>query len=277
MRERYLRQSFLPEKNRVLALIIIVHCLLLISAGSAHSQESAKDYFYLQEEELNSSRNSCANIFGALKKGTEDVGGVIKSLKAINVNYLLGDYDNSLSSDRRKVNYLKLDDLMREVEENKREIYCRIELAIYMKNDDSFAGPAYDMLLAEAFLKLEETYASAQKSLQREDIARAIYGFDLIAPYHDSYEMSLKAATMLQESSGEKIATITDAEDQTAESVSVKTLGPIAVAASRSVGSDEAADTVTAGPIVLASRLGPISQAVKMMPVAVWIEDGEIQ
>lgn len=171
--------------------------VLFLLSLPALSSFAADVFFYQKLEEQRAYRNSCAQIFSDIRQGKpEDVGGVVRNLKYINVDYLLRDYDNALSSDTRK-HYVDMDTVRREVETTKRELYCRIELAIYMKEHPRFAGPVYDGLLDEAYAKLEKTYVSAQKSLEQENFARALYAFDLIAPYRDAYQRMLVAKAKL--------------------------------------------------------------------------------
>jgi len=251
--------------TRQILLLLIAVCCGCCAAVPAYCAAQQAEYFYLNEPVSGQDRNSCAQLFADMRKGKpEDIGGIIRNLKYINVDYLLRDYDNSLSSDSRK-NYLKYDDLIREVEATKREVYCKVELAIYMRNHPQFAGPVYDQLLDEAFLKLEETYASAEKSLKRGEIERAIYAFDLIAPYKDAYKKFLDASDRSRELSGETAVAAADVKGETEPSKPPAEAGPIERAAS--VPNLAPEDTVRsgAGPIAVAARLGAITAAVEGM------------
>ena len=193
-------QDLLKYRSPIKTAMVTVLLIIFSTFGHADAAAEQGDYFYLQESATEDFPSSCAKVFADIRAGQEeDVGGVVKCLKTINVTYLLDDYDNVLTTDRRKQNYLTYEALLAEVAANKRESYCRIELALYMKNHQAFAGPVYDELLQEAFEKLDETYAEALRSFKNEQFARAAYAFDLITPYHDAYQMQLKAVSRLEE------------------------------------------------------------------------------
>lgn len=272
MVKRHLKQNFSLPHVAVFMQWLIVLSVLLVAANNSYSQDRRQGYFYLQENVSGNPVNSCAKIFSEIIKGrAEDVGGVVRSLKSINVQYWLEDYDNALSTDRRKINYLKLDDLLTEVAENKGSIYCQIELAIYMKNHASFKHTVYDKLLNEAFQKLDSTYSSALDSFERGDFARASYAFDLIAPYRDSQQRYLQASNNHTEESTEKIVAVPEKTKPTLPALKIKSssgTGPIAIAVDAMINradAKEGAAETKPGPIALAARLGPITAAVNAM------------
>lgn len=244
--------------------------LFIFPAGvdSAAASDIGKDYFYLQEAAPDNLRNTCSSVFDAIAEGKEgDVGVIVRSLKTINVTYLLDDYDNSLGTDRRK-KALKLEDLLAEVEKNKRAIYCKIELALYLEKQNYGHDPVYGDLLSDAFMALDEVYSAAQKSLAQENFARASYAFDLIAPYKDAYQLHLQSAESRKANSVVK----SPAPPATNESgtavdrlVTAAAAGPItlAVAAAQNRPITKVADP--SGPIALAAKPGPITVAVNAM------------
>lgn len=217
-------------------------------------------FFYQKLEERGDYRNSCAKIFTDIRQGKpEDVGGVVRNLKYINVDYRLRDYDNALSSDPRK-HYVDLETVRREVEETKRESYCRIELAMYMKGHPQFAGPVYDELLEDAYVKLEATYASALKSLEQEDFARALYAFELVAPYKDAYRRALVAQAKLAPPVAEASVAMIPADEKKGGIV-----GPIAQALAVDRQAVAAAETdENYGAIARAAQVGAITAAVQV-------------
>lgn len=278
MVQGYLKTKFSPANVASIVQWLIVLAVLLFAAGPALCLDRKNDYFYLQEVSRESSGKSCADIFTEIVAGKEeDVGGLIKSLKSLNVHYLLEDYDIALYPGLRK-NYLKLDDLRKEVAENKREIYCRIELAIYMKNNDSFRGPVYDELLNEVFLKLEKTYSSAMSSYRNEDFARAFYAFDLIAPYNDSDAMRLEVSNKFEGTAAENLAMLPGKTQSNLVAEAVEPAdgaGPITLAAFTrpEMGTVE----TQPGAIALAAKLGPVTAAVKAMGVSGVSEEAKIK
>ncbi len=224
-------------------------------------------YFYLREPLVEDSLGSCASIFDAIRAGKgEDVGGVVRSLKTINVAYLLDDYDNVLTPDRRKKNYLTYEGLQKEVAAYKRELYCRIELALYLEQDAAFAGPVYDELLREAMRELDTAYASAKSSFAKEQFERAAYAFDLIAPYRDAYEMFIAAQNRLEEDAAPGVSLAgggtEDKENASVEAVRDSIPGPIlqAFLAGHPMRDLQLSDVQ--GPIALAVKPGPIVAAV---------------
>lgn len=255
------------KKVRLAQIMTMLSVVLLWMAFSCSAEEQ-QNYFYQNEPLHETARKSCSDVFEELVVGSaEDVGEIVRNLKSINVHYLLEDYDNSLSSDIRKRNYLTLDGLAREVEENKRGVYCRIELAIYMRQDASFRSPVYDMLLDEAFMKIDQTYASAMASLKKEHYARALYAFDLIAPYSDSHKMYMQVAQTLEALSVENVVEIAkaDAEFATDGPEAATEVGPVTMAVSgnmnKAVPSKDMSSAIELGPIALAAKLGPIMMA----------------
>lgn len=232
--------------------------LLLFLLQPVRNVLAAETFFYQKLEERRDYRNSCAQIFTDIRQGkAEDVGGIVRNLKYINVDYRLRDYDNALSSDPRK-HYVDLDTVLSEVEATKRESYCRIELAMYMKKHQQFSGPVYDQLLEEAYVKLEGTYASALKSLEQEDFARAQYAFDLIAPYKNAYQQFLVAKIKLASPVAEQTAEVAVGEGK---KDSKGPAGPIALALAEELQADIVASEEVSGAIARAAQVGPITAA----------------
>jgi len=239
---------------------LIVMLAVLQSTSAFSAQRAGNGYFYQQETLQKTPGKSCSEIFAEIHRGQgEDVGGVVKSLNALNVQYLLEDYDDALSRDPRKKGYVELDDLLREVGRNKRDIYCKIEMAIYLQSHEEFAGPAYDALLSKAFEKLEETYTSAKASLDRGELQRALYAFDLIAPYKDSNRLYQDLSGALQKEEVEEEIVVAAEED-----VSEQAGGAIALSLQVDVKQKGELRSKEPGAIALAARLGPISSAVQM-------------
>lgn len=240
-----------------IGLISIV--LLVFGSGFGHALEEETDYLYQRQATQQGARNTCAEIFSALHEGRgEDIGGIVRNLKSINVHYLLEDYDNALSKEQRKKGYLSIEQLRQEVAVGKQGIYCRIELAIYLRDHEEYAGPAYDFLLDEAFRKLDQTYASAVESLEEGNLDRAAYAFDLIAPYKDAQQRLRLVAEKIAEQVS--LATVEPAEavpqDLPPADV-VGDAGPITLAAGDA--DLEMPVAVEEGPIARAARPGPVS------------------
>ncbi len=193
----------LTQIKRILQAIGLL-ILLMAGNGLALAAERPGDFFYQQEPAGTSSQQSCSALFGAILSGQQaDAGGIVKNLRYINIHFLLEDYDNSQSPDPRKNKHFKVDQLLREIATAKREIYCRVELALYMKGKEKYKGPVYDQLLTKALEVIEKTYASAEQSSSLKNYQRAKFAFDLIAPYKDSYQKYLAADRQLQAAAGE--------------------------------------------------------------------------
>lgn len=244
--------------------------IILLSFGSVYSYavEKSSNYLYQMQVGKKAARNSCTEIFSALHEGRgEDIGGIVRNLRSINVHYLLEDYDNALSTDQRNKGYLTIEQLRQEVAADKRGIYCRIELAIYLRDHEGYAGPAYDFLLDEAFHKLEETYASAMESMNEGNLDRAAYAFDLIAPYRDARQQLRLVAEKI--AAQVDLAVAESSAEEMPESVTqvevVGDAGPIAQAAADA--DLEMPVAVEDGPIARASRPGPVTEVlIEMQP-----------
>ncbi|SHJ90566.1 hypothetical protein SAMN02745165_03508 [Malonomonas rubra DSM 5091] len=237
--------------------------LLLSSLLPAFSAAAEQDYFYLREKQNSAYRNSCAQVFDDIRNGKEaDVGGVIRLLKNLNVDYRLRDYDNAITPRTRQV-YVGYDDLIKEVAANKQEIYCKIELAQYMRGKSEFSGPIYDLLLDAAFEKLEETYTKANTSLSSGDFERAIYAFDLIAPYADSYRLFLLAGDKQLEESGALAQQVVEhADDDKVVKRSAGVIAQALIASAESISANAGSSKPKEpGPIALAARIGAITAA----------------
>jgi len=249
----------------LIKLLSVIALTLLNTPGSSRAA-AGQTYYYLQEPVAKESRDSCASIFDTIHAGKEeDAGGVVRSLKSINVAYLLDDYDNVLTSDRRKQNYLTYAGLLKEVSALKRELYCRIELALYMEQDAAFAGPVYDGLVSEAMQELDTVYTSAKSSYDKEQFERAAYAFDLIAPYRDSYEMFIAAAEHLKEGKAPEAATVEGKTGRqiigAADSEPGLVPGPILQAFLAEPPAPVLSAPEGRGPISLAVEPGPIVRA----------------
>jgi len=245
--------------NRGIAARILLWLFLLLPVADVFAEET---FFYQTLEERGDYRNSCAQMFTDIRQGKpEDVGGVVRSLKYVNVDYQLRDYDNALSADPRK-HYVDIDTVRSEVDATKRELYCRIELALYLKNHPQFAGPGYDELIDAVYLKLEKTYVSALKSLEHGDFARALFGFELIAPYKDAYQQILVAKAKLAGPPPELAAEATAGKDGAATDATAG--GPIAQALATELLTEgtPAKSIDEPGAIALALQVGAITAAV---------------
>lgn len=293
MTQVHSRRKCSQAKRTLLVRLILVLSVMLVAPSAAYA--GTEGYFYLKENPQKSNESTCSDIFAVVVRGKKQekgkvAGGIIGSLTYMNVDYLLDDYDHVVQAGRGK-KYLKIADLTQEVQASKREIYCRIELAMHMKNDPDFDRLIYKKMLDNVFNKLDKTYQAAATSFKHEDFARASYAFELIAPYKDAYERYLQSSQKVTT----RVVTAAAAAPAEIESMpgkqnpaaisgqpssiaalkqpppEIATLGSISMAASLELPSNEApAATRKTGPIVAAVRkaamdafkVGPITLAV---------------
>lgn len=250
-------------RTKIILQAIGLLVFLLIGCAQSQAAERPRDFFYQKEPLGSGSRQGCSELFGAILKGKKAAGGgIVKNLRYINIHFLLEDYDNSLSSDPRKNKHLKTDDLLAEIAASKREIYCRVELALYMSEKESFQSPVYDQLVSSALDILQKTYASAEQSVSLKNYERAKFAFDLIVPYKDAYQKYLDADQQLQAAT--EVSTEQSSKgDNPAKSPVSGATGPVALAVlAKPVAELMEAGPDTLGPIALAARPGVVAAAV---------------
>lgn len=194
------KMEVLLSKIKHLVQGVLVLSILLVGFNDCYSMIASDGYFYQKEHSSWTNKNSCSSSFEELinSRSRDDSvisDNVIYNLNYLNTHYLLEDYDDALSPNHSK--FMDLNELISEVNNKKREMYCKIEMAIYLK--DNFASPLMDSLLKKPLEILDITYSSAMKSFRHDDFKRAKYAFDLIAPYRDSYQKYLESSKELVE------------------------------------------------------------------------------
>jgi hypothetical protein len=255
--------------------------LIFVGLGVALLPKTAfavgeQGYFY-QQEARTAERSSCEIIFSKLEQNQsidDMIGELIYNLKYINIHYLLEDYDDATRPGAQK-RYVNKDDLELEVMTNKRDIYCRVELAMHLSKQPQTVVLGIEDFIEDAVEKIDATYQSAQKSFDKKDYERALFAFDLIAPYKNADQKHLETAKIL--APAVKVATKPKPKTRMKESVSTADVAesprqpqqPTPTPTSEA-GQELTTETPTAvasqpspkETLSSAENLGPISQAV---------------
>ncbi len=208
----------MSDRHKLFSLLALLFVFL---AGHCFAADTDAQYFF-EREAASGNQSSCEKIMGKMNRGESLdtlTGDIIYNLKYINIHYLLEDYDDATKPGSQK-KYVNLDDLRTEIEAQKRDIYCRIEFTIRLNKQPAKVTSVYQDFIGSALEKIGDTYKSAQKSLDKKSYERAMYAFDLIAPYQDSYSKYLETAAILTPTSPPEMLV---ADKTTAEPVDSKT------------------------------------------------------